>query len=636
MTAHHAAPRAADPHETDPHQTDPHDADPHDADPYEAAPHGPARAHRRITVRFAATTGGSGPLTRGQDNMIRCIRRDAPEAINKESVWPVPPGASLAAGLDALRLLVERHESLRTSFPPGPGPDAFPVSQVVRGDGRFAVTAVEAGGLDVRELDALAAELGQADVAVPVPLDIVPRIRFTLLVDGQRLLRLIAVVCHAGADGAATALLIQDWYALAAGKELPPVSAPTPIQIAAAEQSPQGRRRAAGALRHWARVLGSGPQVVFADSRITGPPSGPAALMVRSRTAAADLAAVCRRTGASPSVVLLAAFSALVAHRAGRAELAVSALSANRQRAALLDHVGTLAQDALILLDTGTADLDQLIGRTKSASLSAYWHSVLDAEQVWQLVEDAAHVRGSRFARQVVVNDLSLTIPAAVADAQPAATADPELTPLPAPPLPVRLMFTILRIAGSLDFALISCPQVLDPEETERFARALLDLLAKAAVGPVPLAELHAAPGPPAAAAGADASGGDWQLVDGARIDLAAVRGLVGAALDTALDTGLDTGPDTGPGGGPDPAPAFRPDCRVTVEDGRLTVDLTTADPHLTPADVHRAVVAALPGRDTAMAPQHYRIHHLGPDGERLASGSGRDLEVVARFSALT
>ncbi|MBD0690256.1 condensation domain-containing protein [Streptomyces sp. CBMA123] len=615
MTAHHDTPHAAAPHAAVPHDQAPLDPAPHDS-----APHGPARAGRPVTVRFAATSGGSGPLTRGQDNMIRCIRRAAPEQINKESLWPVPPGTSLAAGLNALRLLVERHESLRTSFPPGSGPDAFPESQVVHGDGRFAVTVVETEGLAGHELDTLAARLGQVDVAVPLELTAVPRIRFTLLAEGPRLLRLVAVVCHAGADGAATALLIQDWYALAAGRELPPATAPTPIQIAAAEQSPQGRRRASGALRHWAKVLGSGPQVVFADSRITGPPSDPGALLVRSRAAAADLAAVCRRTGASPSVVLLAAFSALVAHRADRTELAIAALSANRQRAALIDHVGTLAQDALILLDTGAEDLDQLIGRAKAASLSAYWHSVLDAEQVWQLVEDAAHVRGSRFARQVVVNDLSLTIPAAVADAQPVPTADPELTALPAPLLPVRLMFTILRISGSLDFALIACSQVFDPEETEGFARALLALLAAAAEGPVPLAPLPGAPGPPVAAAPPGREGGDWRLVDGSRIDLTAVHTLLDAALDPAAGQRI----------------TVEEERRITVEEGRLTLDLTTADPRLTPADVHRAVVAALPGRDTAMAPHHYRIRYRGPDGERLGAGSGRDPEVVARLAALT
>ncbi|MER7578514.1 condensation domain-containing protein [Kitasatospora sp. NPDC097691] len=595
MTLHDLILREAAPRKTPP--PDPAEPDPAEPDPRPAA--------GQFAVRFAAASSGSGPLTRGQDNMIRCIRSDAPERINKDSVWPVPPGTSVPAGLVALRLLVERHESLRTSFPAGPGPDGFPVRQVVHPSGRFTVTVVEADDHDDGRLDSLAGELGRAGVAVPLDLAVAPRVRFTLVARGERLLRLVAVVCHAGADGAATAVLIQDWYALAAGTELPPVVAPTPLRLAAAEQSRQGRRKAAAGLRHWARVLGSGPQTVFADPRVTGPPRDHTALMVRSTSAADHLAAVCRRVGASPSVVLLAAFAALVAHRAGRrGELVMSALSANRHQAELIDHVGTLAQDALILLDADAADLDQLIGRAKSASLKAYWNSVLDAEQVWQLVEDVAHQRGSRFARQVVVNDLSLTVPPAVADAQPPPSVDPELTPLPGPPLPVRLMLAILRITGSLDFVLVACPQVLDAEETEGFARALLAVLAAAADGPVLLADLPAVLGPPA-----ERLGGEWRLVDGSWIDLAAVRALV----DTAV------GPH-----------------RLSLAEGRLVAEIATDDPALDPATAHRAVVAALPGRDTAMAPHHYVVRRATADGEEVLAGDGRDPEIVARLSALT
>ncbi|WP_369182104.1 condensation domain-containing protein [Streptomyces sp. Y1] len=587
-------------------------------------PHDVRPARRQISVPFAAESDGgsptrdggpptrhsgpptrdSGPLTRGQDNMIRCIRGEAPEQSNKDSVWPVPDGTSLGAGLAALRRLVERHDSLRTAFPPGPGPDGFPAAQVVHPTGALTVTVVEAGGRSDAELDALAEESGRADLAVPFDLAAPPRIRFTLLADRDRLLRLVAVVCHAGADGAATAVLIRDWHALAAGQELPPVTAPTPLEVAAAEQSTQGRRRAANSLRHWARVLTTAPQSVFADARIVGPPGDHGALLVRSTAAAGHLAAVCRRTSASPSVVLLAVFAALVAHRAGRGELVISALSANRQRAALVDHVGTLAQDALILLDAGVDDLDELIARTKSASLGAYWHSTLDAELVWQLVEDAAHLRGTRFPRQVVVNDLSLTVPAAVIDARPAPAGDPELTPLPAPTLPARLMFTILRIAGSLEFVLVTCPQVLDPAETEGFARALLAVLAAAAEGPVVPAGLPGVLGPPPCARGRD-----WRLVDGSWVDLAAVRGLLDATL----------GPH-----------------QLRLDEGRLVAELVSADPALDPAAAHRAVVAALPGRDTAMAPHHYVVRHPAPGGELVRAGSGRDQEIVARLSALT
>ncbi|MFF1903751.1 condensation domain-containing protein [Kitasatospora sp. NPDC058218] len=572
---------------------------------------------RRITVRYAGASSGFGPLTLGQDNMIRCIRRDRPEQINKESVWPVPDGTTLPGALDALRRLVERHESLRTAFPPGPGPDAFPERQLVGGEGEFTVTvrAVDGPAADgaggPAGIDAFADEVGRADVAVPFDLAAGPRLRFTLLTDHDRVLRLVVVVCHAGADGAATALLIQDWLDLAAGKELPPVTARTPLEVAALEQSDQGRRKAAAALRHWRKVLTTAPQAVFADSGITGPPNGVAAVVLRSRTAAADLAATSRRTGASPSVVLLAVFAALVARRADRTDLVLSALSANRQRAVMADHIGTLAQDALLALDTDAGDLDELIGRAKAASLAGYWHSTLQAGKVWQLIEDIAHLRGSRFARQVVVNDLSLTIPEAMSDARPAPTSDPELTWLPDQPVAVRAMFNILRTSGSLEFALVACPQVLDREQTGRFALAVPAVLEAAARGPVPLAELPALTG-----LGGAVRAGEWRRIEGSWVDLDAVRALVADVLGAAT--------------------------RVEFDDGRLVARIATADPGLTPLVAHRTVIGALPGRDTVMAPHHYVVHAAAADragpppwGELpvVAEGAGRSPEVEGRLA---
>ncbi len=550
----------------------------------------------RITARFRGVGGGSGPLTLGQDNMLRCIRRDRPEQINRESVWPVPDGTTVPAAVDALRALLERHESLRTVFPPGPGEDAFPERQEVRSEGEFSVAVVPVGRRTDDEVDALAAELGRADVAVPFDLAAAPRLRFTLLTDGELVRRLVVVGCHAGVDGVAVTLLIRDWLALAAGTELPPATSRTPLQLAALEQSVQGRRKTAAALKHWEAVLTTGPSSSFAVDGMTGPAEGLATLLLRSRTGAADLEAVCRRTAAGPSVVLLAVFSALAAHRAARTDLVISALSANRQRSALADHIGTLAQDALIALEvhaTGAPeesgapdDLDRLIGRTKAASFTGYWHSTLNADKVWQLVEDVAERRGARFTRQVVVNDLSLAIPESLSDARPAPTADPEVQWLPDQALPVRLLLNILRTAGSLEFALLACPQVLDRADTERFARAVPAVLAAAADRPLPLTELAALSGlHPATRTG------DWQRVGADWIDLAAVRTLLADTLG-ARATAVELG----------------------FADGRLTARIATADPDLTPAEAHRAVVAGLPGRETAMAPQHYAVHHhTGP-----------------------
>ncbi|MFF7588259.1 condensation domain-containing protein [Kitasatospora purpeofusca] len=540
-----------------------------------------------ITARFHGVGGGSGPLTLGQDNMLRCIGRDRPEQINRESVWPVPEGTTVATAVDALRALLERHESLRTVFPPGPGADGFPERQEVRAEGEFTVALVPVGDREGAGIDALADELGRADVALPFDLTAAPRLRFTLLTEGRLVRRLVVVGCHAGVDGVAVTLLIRDWLALAGGAQLPPAGSRTPLELAALEQSPQGRRKTAAALKHWESVLTTGPSSSFSvDGMTAGPTEGTAALLLRSRTAAADLETVCRRTAAGPSAVLLAVFAALAAHRAARTDLVISALSANRQRSALADHIGTLAQDALIALEVGPSgaddDLDALIGRTKVASFTGYWHSTLNADKVWQLVEDVAERRGARFNRQIVVNDLSLAIPEAISDARPAPTTDPEVQWLPDQPLPVRLMLNILRTAGSLEFALLACPQVFERADAERFARAVPAVLAAAASGPLPLTELAALSGlRPATRTG------DWQRIGADWIDLAAVRTLVGEALG-ARATAVDLG----------------------FEDGRLTARIATTDQDLTPAEAHRAVVAALPGRETAMAPHHYAVHH--------------------------
>lgn len=532
--------------------------------------------------------------------MIRCILRDDPEQINKQALWPVPDGTDLPAALAALRTLAERHPSLRTVFPAGP--DGFPDRQELRAEGEFTVTTVEADHLADDELDAFADELARTDMTVGFDLGTDFPLRFTLLTRDGKPVRMAVVVCHSGADGASTAILVQEWLLLAAGKELPPPTARTPLQVSAAENSDLGRRRGKASLRHWERVLRTSPQAVFADSRITGAPDTVSVLILRSPQAARDLEAASRRTGATPSTVLLAAFAALVAQRADQPELVIAALSANRHRPGMADYVGTLAQDAFLSVNAGVSDLDELIGRSKGASLAGYWHSTFDAEQVWRMIDDIAHLRGSRYARHVVVNDLSLTIPESAFDAPQPDRPDPEISWFPDERIPTRIMFNIIRVGGSLEVALLCCPQVLDRTEAEQFARGLLAVVRAAAAGPLPLADIG-----PLTGVEPGVRTGDWQVVDGSWIDLDAVRALLPAALGPGLA------------------------CRVDLEDGRLTARLAGATPR-TLAEAHRAVVAALPNRDTAMAPQHYLLLDGDPEGPGgwdalpvTAEGDGRD-----------
>jgi hypothetical protein len=560
---------------------------------------------RLITVRYRGQTAGEGPLTLGQDNMIRCILHDEPMEINKHALWPVPEGVDVDTAIDALRTLAERHEALRTRYP-GPQ-DRQPTRQVVHAEGEFDVAVVEAGPDE--DPDEVAEAAGRRFRAVRFDLAEHFPLRFTLVTAGGRPVRLSVVVCHAAADGAATALLIGEWYELASGRALDPVPGPTPRELAGQERSASGARRTKASLRHWEKILMHGPQAVFADSGV-GPSAGLLpTLIVRSAAAAEALRATAERTAASPSAIMLAAYTALIAHRADQPKVVVAALSSNRHRPGLERYVGTLAQDALMCLDADAEDFDRLIAAAGTASLTGYWHSTFDSEAIWRLIDRTAYRRGARFARHVVLNDLSTTVPEAATRNRPNPQADLDLVWLPAEYIPVRLMLNIWRLRDCVELSLSADPQLFGRDDTERFARGLLSLLSESATRAVPLAELGEFTG----IERARRVGDQWHRIEDSWIDRHAVSHLLDAALDK------------------------RPSL-VEVCDGRLVARIAQDGRPITPEEAHSAVMGvlfsqpkatgalddppwaensgvsgALSGWETACAPHEYVIHDDSP-----------------------
>jgi hypothetical protein len=550
---------------------------------------------RTVVVHYSGQSSGSGPLTLGQDNMIRCILHDEPEHINKHAVWPVPPNASVESAIDALRVLAERHESLRTIYPGPLGQQ--PTVQQVKAEGEFGVEVVDID--QDQDPEPLAWALGAARLGTRFDLAAEFPLRLALVTVGGRLSRVSLVICHAAVDAAGTGLLLQEWHLLASGGEPAPMTAPTPRVLAEQERSAAGIRRAKSSLRHWERILRTSPHAVFADSDLCGSPGRLPTFMIRSTSAAASFQAVAQRTGASPSAILFAAYAAVVSLRAAQQTIVIAALSANRHRTGLDQYVGTLAQDALIALDTGADDFDALIKQAGAASMTGYWHSTFDSQKIWQIIDDVGYLRGARFARHVVINDLSVTIPEEATRDRPAPAVDPELTWLPEQGIPTRLMLNVWRLRGCVELTLHADPRLFSRAQTEQLAAGMLKLVEAAAAGPVPLAGL------------AELAGiipgrreGEWALIGNSWIELAAVRELLQIALDK------------------------RP-AAVAVEDGRLTVRIADDGRPLSPDEAHRAVMgvlsgshralvddgtevaasAALSGWETAMAPQLYVIH---------------------------
>ncbi|BAJ32288.1 hypothetical protein KSE_65290 [Kitasatospora setae KM-6054] len=535
-----------------------------------------------------------GPVTLGQDNMLRCLRneqpsreKNEPSSLNKQVTWIIPETADTARCLDALRTLAERHAALRTVFPGAGGAD-LPKVQRQRQEGEFTVQLIALGPDE--DATARSEAFGWDERCHPFDLAADFPLRLGLITRDDRPVALGVVVSHAQLDGVATGLLFKDWMVLTSGGELPPPAGPTPIEVATQERSASGQRRGRAALRHWQRILDEEPSAVFADDRVHSADNLLHTLAIRTPAGAAALDRAVQRTGSSKSAVLTACYAALAAHRAARSTVVMAALSANRHRSVLAEHIGTLAQDALLVLDTDCPDLDTLIGRTQAQALSGYWHATFETERLWKILDDSSLGRGARFVRDVVLNDVSGTVPEEIAALRPDPAADPELSWYPTEPLPTRLMINIWRTSGCLEISLHAHPDVLDREETEHFARALLrliDLAGQRNVTLGPDGELAALSNLPVGRR----EKGRWQRVGSNWVDLDAVADRLRTVLAVK-------------------------DVEVSWQNEELTAEIGAGCP-LTPTEAHTAVVDALSWRDTVMAPQRYLL----PNG----TGTGRE-----------
>ncbi|MGW1513065.1 condensation domain-containing protein [Streptomyces sp. NPDC002394] len=556
-----------------------------------------------VTVRHEGGETRRGPVTMGQANMIRCMLRDEPEHINIHAVWPVPGGTTTESAIDALRALVVRHEALRTTFPHAPG--EVPREQVVSSEGEFTVTV-----LDHEELPP---EGYAEDVARRARVD-----RFHLDRDFGLRISLIAVegvplsvalaASHAVTDISALSVLEEDWLDLLADRTLPAVTAFTPLDLAAEEATPGGLRKAEASLRHWERIIRTGPQAMFAEPGAVGTEVEAEQLTLRSTRGARALALVAERTGGLPSTVLLTAWCALLAHRTGQSSCVAAVPTSNRFLPRLARSVNTVSQDALLSLDVRVPSFDALLRAAWGAALNAYRHSRFDAVRLWEMIDAVTYERGSRFARDVVFNDVSALPTGSTEDSD-----GPGLDVVrgPAQVLPARVLTFVHETAPVLRLGLWVDPALFAPDEAEGFLTGLVRLLEAAATGDVPLAELTGVTGVRPVE-----RGGNWRRVDGSWVSPPEVADLLSRALGGVPVHVAPEGPD---------------------EEG-LTAFLACGGSPFTPAQAHAALMEALPGHPGVLAPRRYVIVRDAPAGADrtgawlrqpiLMEGAGRDRRV--------
>ncbi|GAA0409547.1 hypothetical protein Acor_36370 [Acrocarpospora corrugata] len=530
-------------------------------------------------ARFGAAEARTGPLTMGQANMVRCVRTDPPEHMNYRVVRPLPPETTLAAVAEAAGLLMSRHESLRTLV-------RDDTQQVLDG-GELAIQVRESATPE-ETAEELARELQEQRFALESELPF----RVAAVTSGGVPRQVVLVTTHSVVDATGLAVLLTEWDALILGKPLPPVTAPQPVDVAATERSPASLRRADAALRYWEEQLRRIPRSTLTVSvDDTGHEWLLPRLRVRSVAAARAMRRITARTGVSASAAVLAALSTVTGLRAGAAIVPVLSISANRFRPDLREYVGPLAQDALVPVDIAADGFDDVLRGARAASLAAYQNSRFDADALIRIMEAVQRERGVFFARDLVFNDMSIP---GQGGRVSRADAEVQSTWLPEATLPTRMSLWVNRLEGELDVTLWADPRILPRADAQSIGEGVARLLIDAGTRDVPLAELAVTPVP---------RGDGWVRSDDCWTELAEVRRL--------LPPGSEV---------------------VAVPDdvlGARLVAYTAAE--TTVSALHSACLAALPGRMSATAPQHYVVCATSPapgerwqDQPRLAEGSGR------------
>lgn len=482
-------------------------------------------------VNFSGLPSREGPLTHGQANMVRCVRTDPPEHMNYRVVRPLPAGVPVE---EAVLTLVTRHESLRTTF--------HGDVQRVHGSGEVQVGAA-------------------ADHTVRFDLENELPLRVGVSGDQVTL-----VTTHSAADAAGLAVLLADWDDIVVGKPLEAVTAPQPVDVALAETSAAGRKRAGAALRYWEGALTRVPRSTLAVSvDDTGHEWRLPRLRVRSAGAARALTRIAARTGVSASSAVLAAYAALAGLRGGVPLTGVLSISANRFRPDLRSYVGPLAQDALVPVPV-SRDFGEVLAGMRGAALGAYQNSRFDADALISIMERVQRDRGLFFARDLVFNDMSGT----GRPGRPATSGDEvRAVWLPEATLPCRTALWVHRLHGELDLTLWADPRVLPRDDAFSLGEGIARVLIAAADGN--------------AGDISDISGiapierdDSWVFTDGQWVSLPEVTRLVTDAGGIAASVDRDLV------------------CRV--------------ESALTPGELHTECLRLLPGRMAAITPRHYVV----------------------------
>ena len=617
----------------------------------------------RLRVPFVGARGGEGPLTTSQTTTLGWVTNLAIPARMVE--WPLslPEGTTLDDITAALRILMARHESLRTCYPSAPAPGTASAKSFILLPGEPQQRVLKSGELVI---DIYAASEEPADDAVLFTeltrllrareFDLVAELPLRVAVAAweDRPQAAVILYSHMAADMAAMATLDRQFTTLVTEPSSRQVGPPghQPLDQAREERSARGQRRMDAAVRSWAAAFRIMPQCQYAvPSADPWHDGGVISGWIWSRAGALALPHIAARTGASRQLVVFAAACTMMCWRTGHDTCVLQMLVSNRYQRHLRDYIGCLVLDGITALDVGARSLDEMVRRAAVAVLRGNRNSMLSGNMVDRISRQVEHDRGITITRYSTFNDISEFMPVpdgaatnggeAATDATAAGRAlgQTRFAQLPAPGAEEQLMLLFLQqVDGELIMGTTSRDANRVPlRELETLLRGTESLLVAAALGDVELSRLAEITGVEPVVRGPG-----WLRVGPSWVEFAEARRLVEDALPAPA--AVFAVPEPARAHGPGDSTRQTTDRAGQPADHTLVAYLTAGDGIGTPEQAHAACMTTLAGtrslappggiRYTAMAPHQYVICANAPADVRdqaawrrqtvVAEGDGR------------
>jgi hypothetical protein len=546
-----------------------------------------------VRVPFRGSRGGEGPLTIAQATTLTWVTN--PAFPTRMVEWPLslPEGTTIDDIATALGILMARHESLRTSYPPG-----YPPVQRVAQSGELVVDVYQASNLPADDA-VLITEL--AGLLRSREFDLAAELQLRVAVATCQGMPRAAVILysHMAVDMHSMVVLDRQLTTLLtdpSSRQVGPL-AHQPLDQAAREASARGRRMMDAAVRGRQAVLRTMPQCLYAvPSADPGHDGGMLSGWLWSRAGALALPHTEARTGTSPQLVVLAALCTMIAWRTGHDECALAVLSSNRHERHLRDFISSQTLDSVVSVDVRAQGFDEVVRRTGAAVVRGSRNSLLDVTVLDRIIEEVEHERGITLIRYCTYNDISVfqsapEITDTAADAADIGEAlhQTRFASLPVPGAEEQLLKLVLQqVAGELIAGVMTRDANRVPlGEIETLLRGTEALLVAAASGDVELSRLGEITSvwPVIRDAG-------WLRIGSSWVELAEVQRLVRDAMPTpAMAFAV-------------PGPAGEPE---------LAAYLTAGGSISTPEQAHAACLATLAGTRTLAPPDGIRYTAMTP-----------------------